>query len=213
MRKWFGIDQDVRFCVPARTQASETEKDFPMKKTVISAVVATFASGMAMAQTATDQIVDDLTGKGFERIEIDNGLAQIKVEAIRGTDKLEVVYDRQTGSILKQEMERVRADEDTTPGVSIRDRDRDFVNLARMDDVSDDDRSDDDRRDRDDDSDDDQRSGPDDSDDDRDNDRDNDRDTDRDDDSDDDVDDDDSDDDDGDDDSDDDSNDDDSDDD
>lgn len=102
-----------------------------MKKTLISAVVATVASTMAMAQSATDQIIDDLSSQGFQRIEIDNGIGQIKVEAIRGAQKLEVVYDRASGNILKQEVERVDADDDTRPGVEIRNRDRDFVQAGR----------------------------------------------------------------------------------
>lgn len=107
-----------------------------MKNTFISAVIATFAGTMTFAQSATDQIINDLTGQGFERIEIDNGLGQIKVEAIRGTQKLEVVYDRATGSIIKQEVERVRAGEDTRPGIEIRDRDRDFVETRSTSDDS-----------------------------------------------------------------------------
>ena len=107
-----------------------------MKKTLFSAIFATFASTMAMAQSETDQIINDLTNQGFQRIEIDNGIGQIKVEAIRGTQKLEVVYDRATGNILKQEVERVRAGEDTRPGVEIRNRDRDFVDAARLSDDS-----------------------------------------------------------------------------
>jgi uncharacterized protein Smg (DUF494 family) len=103
-----------------------------MKTTLISAVVASFASTMAMAQSATDQIINDLTGQGFQRIEIDNGIGQIQVEAIRGTQKLEVVYDRATGNILKQEVERVRSGEDTRPGVEIRNSDRDFVDSGRV---------------------------------------------------------------------------------
>lgn len=91
---------------------------------------------MAFAQSATDQIINDLTNQGFQRIEIDNGIGQIKVEAIRGTQKLEVVYDRATGSILKQEVERVRAGEDTRPGVEIRNRDRNFVDVGRVSDDS-----------------------------------------------------------------------------
>lgn len=103
-----------------------------MKKTLMTAVFATLTGSLAFAQSATDQIVSDLTNQGFQRIEIDNGIGQIKVEAIRGTQKLEVVYDRATGTILKQEVERVRAGEDTRPGVEIRNRDRNFVDVGRV---------------------------------------------------------------------------------
>lgn len=107
-----------------------------MKKTAITAVFATLTSSMVFAQSATDQIINDLTGQGFQRIEIDNGIGQIKVEAIRGTQKLEVVYDRASGNILKQEVERVDADDDTRPGVEIRNRDRDFVDADSVSDGS-----------------------------------------------------------------------------
>lgn len=107
-----------------------------MRKTLISAVIATVAGTMTFAQSATDQIISDLTSQGFQRIEIDNGIGQIKVEAIRGTQKLEVVYDRATGTILKQEVERVRAGEDTRPGVEIRNRDRNFVDAGLRSDDS-----------------------------------------------------------------------------
>ena len=107
-----------------------------MKKTVMTAVFATFTGTMVLAQSATDQIINDLTGQGFDRIEIDNGIDQIKAEAIRGTQKLEVVYDRATGNILKQEVERVDSDDDTRPGIEIRNRDRNFVDVARGSDGS-----------------------------------------------------------------------------
>ncbi|MGJ8602950.1 MAG: hypothetical protein ACSHXH_02410 [Marivita sp.] len=107
-----------------------------MKKTVMTAVFATLTGTMVFAQSATDQIVNDLKGQGFDRIEIDNGIDQIKAEAIRGTQKLEVVYDRVTGNILKQEVERVDSDDDTRPGIEIRNRDRNFVDVARGSDNS-----------------------------------------------------------------------------
>ena len=120
-----------------------------MKRSLFAALAVTALGSVALADAATDQIIADLQSQGFQRIEIDTGIGQIKVEAIRGMDKIEVVYDRATGSILKQEVERVRTDEDTTPGVSIRDRDRDFVDTDRRRDRDDDD--DDHRRGRDDD--------------------------------------------------------------
>ncbi len=86
-----------------------------------------FGAGIAAADPFTDRIVADLTGQGFTFIDIKNGLSQVKVEAVRGTDKLEVVFDRTTGSILKQEMEPAEADEIGRTGVRIRDRARDFV--------------------------------------------------------------------------------------
>lgn len=109
-------------------------------------IVAALALGLTMtAQTGfaltADEAVADLRAAGFTRIEVKVGATQMKVEAIRGTEKLEVVYDRVSGAVLKSEVETVGAGETTAPGVSVRNRDRDFVRVAdrRSDDDSDDD--------------------------------------------------------------------------
>lgn len=77
----------------------------------------------ARAEPIADQVVQALTDQGYTRIEIKNRAGQIKVEAIRGANQLEVVYDAQTGAILSQESHPVRAGDDTTPGVSVTDDD------------------------------------------------------------------------------------------
>ena len=74
----------------------------------------------ALAQSVADQIVSGLQQQGYTRIEVTEGPTQIKVEAIQGSTKLEYVYDRASGRILKQEVEPVRPGEDTTPGVRVR---------------------------------------------------------------------------------------------
>lgn len=109
-------------------------------------IVAALALGLTMtAQTGfaltADEAVADLRAAGFTRIEVKVGATQMKVEAIRGTEKLEVVYDRVSGAVLKSEVETVGVGETTAPGVSVRNRDRDFVRVAdrRSDDDSDDD--------------------------------------------------------------------------
>lgn len=110
-----------------------------MKRTLIAALATAVTGAAAHAQSLNDQIIADLTAKGFQRIEIVNGLGQTKVEAIRGTEKLEVVWDSATGQIIKQETEQVRVGEDTTPGLRIRERARTFVDVSRLDDDDDDD--------------------------------------------------------------------------
>lgn len=114
---------------------------------LMTAAAVAIAGTMAFADAFTDQIVADLQGQGFTAIEIKNGINQIKVEAIRGDIKIEVVYDRSTGQILKQEQES-SAGENIREGVSIRDEDRDFVRGSRQDDDrgSDDAEEDDDER-------------------------------------------------------------------
>ncbi|MBW0158348.1 PepSY domain-containing protein [Sedimentimonas flavescens] len=122
-----------------------------MKRTfILSVAAAMFMAGSAFAEINTQSIIDDLTSKGFTRIEITRGTTQVKVEAYGSAGKIEVIYDSSTGEILKQEQERMRAGEDMTQGVSIRERDGDF-----LDDDDDDDDDDHDGRDDDDDHDDD----------------------------------------------------------
>ncbi len=104
---------------------------------------------MALAQSATDQIVTDLQSQGFTAIEIKTGPTQIKVEAIRGGQKIEVIYDAATGQILKQEVES-SAGENISPGVSIDQRDEDFLDDDDRDEDDDDDDDDDDDEDDDD---------------------------------------------------------------
>ncbi|MBM1222247.1 PepSY domain-containing protein [Ponticoccus sp. SC2-23] len=147
------------------------------------------AASVAFAQSSTDQIVSQLQAQGFTRIEIKEGPTQIKVEAIRGTTKVEYVYDNSTGELIKSEVERVSSDDDTSPGIQIRTESDDFVDdddddgFDDSDDDNDDDDDrggrddddDDDRNDRDDDDDDGDRGGRDDNDDDNDDDDDDDR--------------------------------------
>lgn len=98
-----------------------------MKKTVAALALGLMLSGqMAMALTK-DDVVADLQSAGYTRVEVRVGPTQIKVEAIRGTEKLETVYDAATGAILKTQVRAVGADDNTTPGVTVRERGRDFV--------------------------------------------------------------------------------------
>jgi hypothetical protein len=129
-----------------------------MKRTLMMTAALIFAGSMSFAAINTDTIATDLQAQGYTRVEIKKGITQIKVEAIRGTEKLEVIYDIETGAILKQEVETVRPGEDTAPGVSVRERNRDFVRVRDNDD-DDDDNDDDDNDDDDNDDDDDDNSG------------------------------------------------------
>lgn len=158
-----------------------------MTRLLVTASALLLMAGAAQAQTTPSSpvagIVADLQEQGYTRIEIKPGRGVTEIEAIRGSEKLELDVVSRTGKVVKSETETVRPDENTTPGVYL-DRDgrgRDDSasrNRSSSDDSSDgyddsdgrddddsDDDSDDDRDDdRDDDSDDD---GDDDSDDDR----------------------------------------------
>lgn len=99
-------------------------------------------AGIAAATPFTDQVVSGLQAQGFDHIEIVQGATQLKVEAIRGTSTVEIIYDLATGAILKQETGTVGSGADTTPGVEIGSDDGDFVN-GSDDDSGNDDISDD----------------------------------------------------------------------
>ncbi|MGV6803097.1 MAG: PepSY domain-containing protein [Ruegeria sp.] len=123
------------------------------------------ATGAALLGTTafggvdTNALAQQLQDQGFTRVEIKVGLSQVKVEGIRDGVKYEMVYDDATGALIKQETGAVSSDDDTTPGVEIKRRDRDFVGSDGS--IGDDD-SDDDHgpgHDDDDDDDDDHRSG------------------------------------------------------
>jgi hypothetical protein len=115
-----------------------------MKKTFLALTfgILVFSASAALALTP-EQVIADYQAAGYSRVEVRVGPTQIKVEAIRGTEKREVIYDRASGAVIKAETEAVESDDSTRPGVSVRERDRDFVDGADDDDRRDDDDEDD----------------------------------------------------------------------
>jgi hypothetical protein len=95
--------------------------------TFAAAVAASFLAHTTSAESISDQVIRQLSEQGYSRIEIKTGPSQVKVEAIKGDRQLEVIYDSATGDVLKQEVNMVRADEDTTPGIEYQERDSDFT--------------------------------------------------------------------------------------
>ena len=85
-----------------------------MKPIVYAALVALLPV-MAEASPLIDTKVTALQAEGYDRIEVKTGRTQTKIEAIRGAEKLEVVYD-------------------ISVGVKYRSRDRDFVGRDKRDD-------------------------------------------------------------------------------
>jgi hypothetical protein len=138
-----------------------------MHRSITLAAAFTAWVGMAHADAFTDTVVSNLQELGYEFIEIQAGINQVKVEAIRGTEKLEVIYDRASGSILKQENEVAEDDEVGRTGVKIRIRNRDFLDDDEM--KGDDDEGDDKNDEDDDENDEDDDENDDDDDDDDDN--------------------------------------------
>jgi hypothetical protein len=113
-------------------------------KTTIAIFATSLVFGQAaFAEVSTQSIIDDLSGQGFSTIEIVTGLSQVKAEARNGSTKIEVIYDRETGQILKQEQSRVRAGEELTQGVSVRTRAENFLGDDDLNDDANDDATDD----------------------------------------------------------------------
>lgn len=113
------------------------------------------STGPALALT-TDEVISDLQAQGYDRIEVKVGPSQIKAEASNGTDKVEFVYDKETGELLKSEAYPGQGG-DVDPGIEIDNEGDDF--LDDNDDDDDDDSDDDDSDDSSDDDDDDDNSG------------------------------------------------------
>lgn len=103
-----------------------------MKKSMITLAFGLMISASGAFAITADEVISDFQGQGFTRTEVRVGPTQIKVEGIRGTEKVEVIYDRATGQVLKTETELVSAGENTAPGVSVRERNRDFVRVVRV---------------------------------------------------------------------------------
>ena len=134
---------------PHRVGSPDLKKDYKMRftKTLLIATTAlTLSTTLLQAQQVSDQLITELQGLGYTRIEIKEGLTQVKVEAVKDGTKLEYVYDINSGEILYQSTETVEAGDDTSPGIEVRSESRDFVgaNGRRDDDSYDDDSYDDD---------------------------------------------------------------------
>lgn len=111
-----------------------------MKKRVLALTFGAVLAGQMAFAITPDEIISDLQAEGYTRVEVRVGPNQIKVEAIRGDIKIEKIMDSATGALLKSESYRVGSDENTRPGVTVRERDRDFVRVSQRGRDDDDDR-------------------------------------------------------------------------
>lgn len=92
-----------------------------MKLKIMTAAVLLLAStSLSQAAWSSQQVIDDYRAQGFTRVEVKLSATQAKVEAIKGTEKVEVIYDLATGAILKKETGTVRVGETTASGTFIR---------------------------------------------------------------------------------------------
>lgn len=81
-----------------------------MKRTTFLAAVIALAGTSVFAAIPVDDAVKALTDQGFGQIEVKTGATTAKIEAIRGTEKVEITIDLRTGSVLKQETGTVADD-------------------------------------------------------------------------------------------------------
>ena len=109
-----------------------------MKRLFILSAAFTFSASMAMAAITANDLVSAYQAKGYTRIEVVTGLTQIKVEAVRGTSKVEAIYDSATGTVLLQETGFVRR-KDRAAGVEMSSSSTDFTHGSGDDDGFDDD--------------------------------------------------------------------------
>jgi len=95
----------------------------------------TLTGSAAFAQSTVNGLIADLQAQGYTAFEVQNGATQSKVEAVRGTEKMEVVLDRATGTVMKSEIEQASLRDQSRTGIVTRDRsDRDFVRENRSSD-------------------------------------------------------------------------------
>jgi len=113
-----------------------------MKRLMLLSSALILSATMSFAAVTADSLVTAYQAEGYTRIEVKTGLTQIKVEAVKGTTKVEVIYDAATGAILDQETGRAKR-KDRGTGVELSTENRDFLN-GSDDDSNDDTGSDDD---------------------------------------------------------------------
>ncbi|MEC9198519.1 MAG: hypothetical protein VX974_12990, partial [Pseudomonadota bacterium] len=80
-----------------------------MKRIILGSSLMAILAGASHAQVTDQQVLDAFSA--YDRVEIQRTAAGIKVEAIQGTTKVEMLYDATTGATLRQETERLTARE------------------------------------------------------------------------------------------------------
>ena len=117
-----------------------------MKRLMLLSTALIFSAAMSLAAITANDLVTAYQAQGYTRIEVKTGLTQIKVEAVKGNAKVEVIYDAATGAILSEESGRASRDERGT-GVELSTENNDFLDDGQGDDSGDDDGANDDNDD------------------------------------------------------------------
>ena len=83
----------------------------------------------AMAQVSSQDVIDSLQAQGFTPVEVKTGPSQIKAEAVRDGQRIEVVYDSASGQIITQEFGPAGA-QAGAGGIEVNVEGDDFVNAS-----------------------------------------------------------------------------------
>lgn len=75
-------------------------------KILAAAAVLTLGAGMAAADAMTDTIEHDLARQGFKDIQFNTDDGQLTVEARRGSQSIELVYDTASGDLISRDGQR-----------------------------------------------------------------------------------------------------------
>jgi hypothetical protein len=105
----------------------------------------------AFAAIDGNALADAYLAEGYSFVEVKVGPTQTKVEAVKGTTKVEVIYDNETQEIIKREQEAADGDYLGREGKQVRNVNRDFEDDDEDDDGKGRGRDDDDDEDDDDD--------------------------------------------------------------
>ena len=105
-----------------------------MIKTIFLGAALSALGSMSFADISTQDVIDSFQSEGFSRVEVKTGPTQTKVEAIRGQQKVEVVYDRATGNVLKSETERLspRDQTENIAGLEVSNGSSDFIDVSQL---------------------------------------------------------------------------------
>lgn len=78
------------------------------------------SAGIAQAAITVNDVVQSYQGAAFTSIEVTESPAFIKVEAIKDGVKLEIVYDKASGDVIRREQRAASASDATKSGVEVR---------------------------------------------------------------------------------------------
>ena len=102
---------------------------------------------MAYAAIDAEALAQSYITEGYTYVEVKVGPTQTKLEAVKGTRKVEVIYDNATNTVIKSEFEDAGDDYIGKTGIEIEDTDEDFEDGDDDEDDDEDDAEDDDEDD------------------------------------------------------------------